>query len=61
MIPFILRPENPEWKRRVFSQYTRDGTKVMGYTMRTERFRYTEWAKFDDTKYKPDWRVPWLE
>jgi iduronate 2-sulfatase len=29
------------WKKAAFSQYPRG--KVMGYTMRTKRFRYTEW------------------
>ena len=35
--------ENPErsWKKAAFSQYPRGD--VMGYTMRTERYRYTEW------------------
>lgn len=35
--------ENPgrKWKAAAFSQYPRGG--VMGYTMRTQRWRYTEW------------------
>lgn len=33
-------PERP-WKSAVFSQYPR--SKAMGYSVRTERYRYTEW------------------
>ncbi|HET6453987.1 MAG TPA: sulfatase [Armatimonadota bacterium] len=34
------------WKKAAFSQYPRAGN-VMGYTMRTDRYRYTEWTKKD--------------
>ena len=39
----MLLVDNPDrpWKKAALSQYPRG--KVMGYTMRTERFRYTEW------------------
>lgn len=42
--PLIPDPDQP-WKDAAFSQYPRQkGTvKVMGYTMRTDRYRYTEW------------------
>jgi len=40
MMPLVEDPDRP-WKKAAFSQYPRG--KVMGYTMRTERFRYTEW------------------
>jgi arylsulfatase A-like enzyme len=35
--------ENPDrpWKTAAFSQYPRG--RVMGYSMRTDRYRYTEW------------------
>ena len=42
------------WKKRVFSQYPRGGG-IMGYSMRTARYRYTEWVKFDHKTYTPDW------
>ena len=40
MMPLVDEPGRP-WKKAAFSQYPRG--RVMGYTMRTERFRYTEW------------------
>jgi len=40
MMPLIEDPERP-WKKAAFSQYPRG--RVMGYSMRTKRFRYTEW------------------
>ena len=40
MMPLVENPDRP-WKKAAFSQYPRG--KVMGYTMRTERYRYTEW------------------
>lgn len=55
----------------MFSQYPRPGLfptekpdsdvphlkniKVMGYSMRTEQYRYTEWVRFDHKKIKPIW------
>ncbi len=33
-----------EWKRAAFSQYPR-GRNKMGYSMRTDRYRYTEWIE----------------
>lgn len=42
-VSFVPLLQNPgrQWKKAAFSQYPRAG--VMGYTMRTENFRYTEW------------------
>jgi iduronate 2-sulfatase len=39
-VPVLEKPDRP-WKKAAFSQYPRRD--VMGYTMRTERYRYTEW------------------
>nr|CAD7409408.1 unnamed protein product [Timema cristinae] len=57
------------WKTGVFSQYPRPGVyptfkpnsdkprlkdiRIMGYTLRTHRHKYTEWIHFDDNK--ADW------
>ncbi len=39
-VPVIEQPDR-KWKKAAFSQYPR-GT-VMGYSIRTDRYRYTEW------------------
>ncbi len=38
--PLVDQPDRP-WKTAAFSQYPR--AKVMGYSMKTDRYRYTEW------------------
>ncbi|QDU88877.1 Choline-sulfatase [Pirellulimonas nuda] len=49
-----LRPllENPDqaWKPAAFSQYPRsaNGRRMMGYSMRTDRYRFTRWVDRDD-------------
>ena len=40
LVPTMTDPQRP-WKSAAFSQYPRD--KIMGYSMRTDRYRYTEW------------------
>jgi len=42
LAPLMDDPEL-EWKRAAFSQYPRGG--AMGYSMRTDRYRYTEWQQ----------------
>ena len=37
----LLKDPDRAWKKAAFSQYPRG--KVMGYTLRTPKFRYTEW------------------
>jgi len=44
LAPAIYHPES-QLREYAFSQYPREGAKVMGYTIRTNRFRYTEWMK----------------
>jgi len=43
LVPVMNDPKRP-WKKAAFSQYPRPGN-IMGYTMRTDRYRYTEWAE----------------
>ena len=42
----LMRDPNLPWKSAAFSQYPRG--KVMGYSMRTDRWRYTEWVRRDE-------------
>jgi arylsulfatase A-like enzyme len=39
----LLKDANIPWKKAAFSQYPRG--KLMGYSMRTERYRFTRWQK----------------
>jgi arylsulfatase A-like enzyme len=50
--PLLDDPKRP-WKTAAFSQYPRNGGKsgageLMGYSMRTERYRFTVWVDRDD-------------
>jgi arylsulfatase A-like enzyme len=47
--PLMDNPALP-WKTAAFSQYPRksDGQELMGYTMRTDRYRLTVWVDRDD-------------
>ena len=58
LMPLIKDPQSHAWKKRVFSQYPRhaDHADIMGYSMRTDRYRYTEWVQFEYApRYKPKW------
>jgi iduronate 2-sulfatase len=44
-VPLMRNPGQP-WKRAAFSQYPR-GNNRMGYTMKTDGYRYTEWVSRD--------------
>jgi len=58
LMPLITDPSTPV-KRAAFSQYPReDKGDYMGYTMKTEQYRYTEWAAFvGKPVYKPNWSI----
>jgi arylsulfatase A-like enzyme len=43
MVPLLIDPNKP-WKKAAFSQYPRPKN-IMGYTMRTDQYRYTEWIE----------------
>ena len=47
--PLLDQPARA-WKTAAFSQYPRngDGTKLMGYSMRTDRYRFTVWVERAD-------------
>ena len=54
--PLIENP-NRHWKKAVFSQFLRegiwkspDGIEYMGYSIRTERYRYNEWINWETKK-----------
>ena len=58
LMPLITRLPGFRWKNVAFSQYPRYkyDTKIMGYTVRTDRYRYTEWPQFLYTPhFKPNW------
>ena len=46
----LIRNSNAPWKNAAFSQYRR--RKVMGYSMTTSEYRYTEWV---GGTIEPDW------
>gem|GEM_PF-589019 len=55
LLPLLNLPNRSDWLRPAFSQYHKrisgDGLTTdwgMGYTMKTERFRYTEWYLTDN-------------
>jgi len=67
LMPLLQDPESPEWKSSVFWQYPRGGyfpdshvRKVMGYSIRTPEWRYTEWVGIKykgNNNYSPDWHI----
>ncbi|XP_050395464.1 iduronate 2-sulfatase [Patella vulgata] len=53
MVPLMTDPD-AQWKSAVFSQYERPGN-VMGYSVKTDRYRYTEWVRLSErTNYNSD-------
>ncbi|XP_046579964.1 iduronate 2-sulfatase-like [Haliotis rubra] len=58
LVPLLKQPSLTTWKNAAFSQYPRrySHKPVMGYTITTDRYRYTEWVTFLS---KPDYRPQW--
>lgn len=48
-VPLLEDPAR-KWKSAAFSQYPRKagGTRLMGYSMRTERYRFTQWVNVEN-------------
>ena len=56
LVPLLTKPDQP-WKSAVFSQFPRPwiykgSPELMGYTMRTDRYRYVEWRNFKTAEVK---------
>ena len=51
-VPLMNDPSLP-WKTAAFSQYPRStkGKRLMGYSMRTDRYRFTRWQHRDDPSH----------
>ena len=59
LIP-LAQGKTVKWKNASFSQFPRymAGNSIMGYTIRTDKFRYTEWPAFQHAPiYKPLWNM----
>jgi len=57
VVPLIADPKKA-WKKAVFSQFLRegiwlapDGIEYMGYSIRTERYRFVEWMNWETKEY----------
>ncbi len=51
LVPVMKHPEIA-WKTAAFSQYPRyaEGKRLMGYSMRTDRYRFTRWENRNDSE-----------
>lgn len=61
LLPLIRKDSGLQWKRSAFSQSIyplfSENPKYKGYSMRTRRFRYTEWVDYSEG-YPHDWPEP---
>jgi len=64
LMPLVSDPDQVQWKDAVFWQYRRGGkitehiSKIMGYTIRTDQYRFTEWTGITylgGNGYEPNW------
>lgn len=51
LAPLLAQP-GQSWKSAAFSQFLRSKEKIMGYSIRTRNFRYTEWQDFASGEMK---------
>lgn len=54
---FPRRPHNISvpWQRNQIGQVPRTNFTIMGYSLRSDKFRYTEWVGWDGASLKPVW------
>ncbi|RLU14895.1 hypothetical protein DMN91_012782 [Ooceraea biroi] len=73
LIKDTLKCQSVSWKKAAFSQYPRPGIqptlhpnsdkphlreiKIMGYTLKTNNYRYTAWVPFAHETCKPNWDI----
>jgi iduronate 2-sulfatase len=60
LVPLLQDPKTPDWKDSAFFQYPHyrgfANAFCMGYTIRTEQYRFTEWVHYDyDLNEPTDW------
>eukprot|EP00118_Oscarella_pearsei_P017935 m.180700 g.180700 ORF g.180700 m.180700 type:complete len:558 (+) comp39259_c0_seq1:47-1720(+) len=53
LMPLVSNP-NQKWKTGGFSQFLKNRD-TMGYSIRTDRFRYTAWIAYDGRTHQVDW------
>ena len=56
LLPLIENPNTNHWKKYAFSQFRKGtkGQKIMGYSIRQNRYRYIEWFDFNIPLDKTD-------
>jgi len=57
--PRRVKYPKEEWKSNSILHLNRSKFTHMGYTIRTEQWRYTEWAAWDGVGLQPMWSEPW--
>ncbi|KAL0102455.1 hypothetical protein PUN28_018015 [Cardiocondyla obscurior] len=73
LIKNTLECQKIPWKKAAFSQYPRPSIQptfhpnsdkprlkeinIMGYTLKTNNYRYTAWVPFAHTTYEPNWNI----
>ena len=69
LLHHAVQGRDVKWKNAAFSQYPRPSVEpqedsdkprlrninIMGYSMRTDMYRYTEWIGFDPKKFQGNW------